>query len=119
MSRTVRTTPRQLRVEEGALESMSLYDLRYAHAELGRAAREGRRPVPKKTRRRITFRLSTVLDCRTGSFSVEIATAESRARLRGRLDAQRIRGLHRAGHDTDGADIPPVHHRHDALWHAW
>lgn len=119
MSRTVRTTPRQLRVQEGALESMSLYDLRYAHAELGRAAREGRRPAPKKMLHRITFRLSMALDCRTGSFPVEIATAESRARLQGRLDAQRIRGLHRAGHDIDGADIPPVHHRHEALWHAW
>ncbi|MEU1287955.1 hypothetical protein [Kitasatospora sp. NPDC005856] len=119
MSRTVRTTPRQLRVQERASESISLYDLRYTRAELGRAAREGRRPAPKKTRHRITFRRSVALDCRTGSFSVEIATAESRARLQGRLDAQRIRGLHRAGHDIDGADIPPVRHRHDALWHAW
>ncbi|MFE4357426.1 hypothetical protein [Kitasatospora sp. NPDC056800] len=98
---------------------MSLYDLRYTRAELARAAREGRRPAPKKTRRRITSWQWQVLDCRTGYFSTEIATAEGRARLRGRLDAQRIRGLHRAGHDLAGADIPPVRHRHDALWHAW
>ncbi|MFJ9444419.1 hypothetical protein ACIRRH_21435 [Kitasatospora sp. NPDC101235] len=98
---------------------MSLYDLRYTHAELARAAREGRRPAPKKTWRRITSWQWMVLYCRKGSFSAEIATAEGRARLQGRLDAQRIRGLHRAGHDLDDADIPPVHHRHGALWNAW
>ncbi|MFD5466068.1 hypothetical protein ACFWIQ_25015 [Kitasatospora sp. NPDC127059] len=119
MSRTVRTTPMRLRARDGASESMSLYDLRYPHAELARAVREGRRPVPEKTRRRITSWQWMVLHCRKGSFSVEIATAEGRARLQGRLDAQRIRGLHHAGHDVDGADLPPVHHRHGVLWNAW
>ncbi|MFD8892711.1 hypothetical protein [Streptomyces sp. NPDC059566] len=119
MSRTVRTTPRQLRVQDDASESMSLYDLRYTHAELARASREGRRPVPAKTLRRITSWQWMVLDCRDGSFSTEIATAERRARLQGRLEAQRIRGLHHGGHDLDGADIPPVRHRHGGLWDAW
>ncbi|MFE5809823.1 hypothetical protein [Streptomyces sp. NPDC056491] len=119
MSRTVRTTPRRLRIQEGASESMSLYDLRYAHAELALAAREGRRPAPAKTLRRITSWQWMVLYCRTGSFSGEIATAEGRARLQGRLHAQRIRGLHRAGHELDDADMPPVRHRHDGLWNAW
>lgn len=119
MSRTVRTTPRQLRVQDAASESMSLYDLRYTHAELARAAREGRRPTPTKTLHRITSWQWMVLDCRKGSFSAEIATAESRARLQGRLEAQRIRGLHHAGHDLDDADIPPVRHRHGGLWNAW
>ncbi|MGW7172096.1 hypothetical protein [Streptomyces xanthophaeus] len=119
MSRTLRTTPRRLRVQEGASESMSLYDLRYAHAELARAAREGRRPAPAKTLRRLTSWQWMVLYCRTGSFSVEIATAERRARLRTRLDVQRIRGMHRAGHELDDAAMPPVRHRHGALWHAW
>jgi hypothetical protein len=98
---------------------MSLHDLRYPHAELTRAAREGRRPVPTKTLLRITVWQWMVLDCRGDSFSTEIAMAEGRARLQGRLQAQRIRGLHRAGHDLDGADIAPVRHRHDALWSAW
>lgn len=119
MSRTVRTTPPRLRIREGASESMSLYDLRYAHAELGQAAREGRRPAPVKTLRRLTSWQSMVLYCRKGSFSAEIATAEGRARLQCRLNAQRIRGLHRAGHEIDDADIPPVRHRHGVLWNAW
>ncbi len=119
MSRTVRTTPRQLRVQDDASVSMFLYSLRYTHAELAQASREGRRPVPTKTLRRITSWQWMVLDCRDGSFSTEIATAERRARLRGRLEAQRIRGLHHGGHDLDGADIPPVRHRHDGLWNAW
>ncbi|WP_406151780.1 hypothetical protein OH797_03610 [Streptomyces anulatus] len=119
MSRTVRTTPRQLRVREGASETTSLYDLRYANAELAQAAREGRRPAPAKTLRQITSWQGMVLYCRKGSFSGEIASAEARARLQGRLEAQRIRGLHRAGRDLDDADIPPVRHRHGVLWHAW
>lgn len=119
MSRTVRTAPRRFRVQEGASESMSLYDLRYATAELARAAREGRRPAPAKARRRLTSWQWMVLYCRKGSFSAEITTAEGRARLRSRLEAQRIRGLHRAGHELDDADIPPVRHRHGVLWNAW
>ncbi|MFF4017971.1 hypothetical protein [Streptomyces sp. NPDC001843] len=118
MSRTVRTTPRRLRVRDGAAEFMSLYDLRYTHAELAQAAREGRRPAPTKTLRRITSWQPLLLDRRDGSFSAAVATAEGRARLRGRLEAQRIRGLHHAGHDLDDVDIPPVRHRHDELWHA-
>ncbi|WP_329177035.1 hypothetical protein [Streptomyces sp. NBC_01477] len=98
---------------------MSLYDLRYTHAVLARAADAGRRPAPAKTLRRITSWQWMVLNCRDGSFSTEISTAERRARLQGRLEAQRIRGLHRAGHDIDDADIPPVRHRHDGLWNAW
>jgi hypothetical protein len=98
---------------------MFLYDLRYTHAEVAQAARAGRRPDPTKTLRRITSWQPMVLDCRTGSFSAEIATAERRARLQGRLEAQRIRGLHRAGHDVDDVAIPPVRHRHGELWHAW
>ncbi|MFI2765429.1 hypothetical protein ACH5A3_42535 [Streptomyces echinatus] len=98
---------------------MSLYDLRYPHAELAQAAREGRRPVPTKTLRRIISWQSMVRHCRKGSFSAEIATAEGRARLRGRLEAQRARGLHRAGHALDDVDIPPIRHRHGELWHAW
>ncbi|MFE1409746.1 hypothetical protein ACFW6F_02840 [Streptomyces sp. NPDC058746] len=98
---------------------MSLYALRYATAELTRAAREDRRPTPAKTLRRLTSCQWMVLYCRTGSFSAEIATAESRARLQGRLDAQRIRGLHRAGHEIDDADVLPVRHRHGVLWNAW
>lgn len=119
MSRTVRTTPLRLRVRNGTSESMSLHDLRYPYAELTRAAREGRRPVPAKALHRITTWQYMALDCRSGSFRTEIATAEARARLRLRLEARRIRGLHRAGHDVDDADIPPVRHRHDGLWHAW
>jgi len=119
MSRTVRTTPRQLRVREGGSESMSLYDLRYTTAELARAARNGRRPAPTKTLPRITSWEWMTLYSRTSSFSVEITTAEGRARLQWRLDIQRIRGLHRAGHELDDADIPPVRHRHGALWNAW
>lgn len=119
MSRTVRTTPRHLRVREGASESTFLYDLRYAKAELARAAREGRRPAPAKRRHRITSWQWMVLYCRKGSFSGEVASAEGRARLQGRLEAQRIRGLHRAGHDLVDADVPPVRHRHGVLWNAW
>lgn len=119
MSRTVRTTPRRLRLQEGASESMSLYNLRYSHAAMAQGAREGRRPVPTKMLRRITSWHWMVLDCRKGSFSAEIATAEGRARLQGRLEAQRIRGLHYAGHDLADADIPPFRHRHDGLWNAW
>ncbi len=119
MSRTVLTTPSQLRLRECASESTFLVDLRYANAELAQAAREGRRPGPAKTLRRITSWQWTVLYCRKGSFSSEIASAEGRARLQGRLEAHRIRGLHRAGHDLDDADIPPVRHRHGVLWNAW
>ncbi|WP_405533767.1 hypothetical protein OG592_42750 (plasmid) [Streptomyces avidinii] len=98
---------------------MSLYDLRYAHAEMARAAREGRRPAPAKTLRQVTSWQWMVLYCRTGSFSAEIATDEGRARLQERLKAQRIRGLHRAGHELDDVDMFPVRHRHGVLWHAW
>ena len=119
MSKTVRTTPSRFRVRERFSESMSLYDLRYSHAELSQAAREGRRPAPKKTLRRITSWQWMLLYCREDSFSVEIATAERRARQHGRLEAQRIRGLHRAGHDLADVDIPPVRHRHGGLWNAW
>ena len=119
MSRTVRTTPRRLRIQDVASESMSLYDLRHTHAELARAAREGRRAAPTKVLHRITSWQWMVLHCRKGSFSAEIATAEGRARLQGRLEAQRIRGLHHADHDLDDADIPPVRHRHGGLWNAW
>ncbi|WP_432751951.1 hypothetical protein ACE1OA_00265 [Streptomyces sp. JL2001] len=59
------------------------------------------------------------LDCRTASYSTEITTAEARARLQTRLDAQRVRGLHHAGHDLADTDIPPTRHRHGALWNAW
>ncbi|MEV7026133.1 hypothetical protein [Kitasatospora sp. NPDC093558] len=118
MSRTARTTPRRLRVREGGSESVSLRDLRYPNAEPADAAREGRRPTPTTTLRLITSWTCLALDYRTGSYATEIATAEARARLQGRLDAQRIRGLHRAGHDVDGADIPPVRHRHGACWNA-
>ncbi|MGW2641217.1 hypothetical protein [Streptomyces sp. NPDC001348] len=118
MSRTVRTTPWRLRVRDGAVESMSQYDLRYTHAESAQAACEGRRPAPTKTLRRVTCWKPMVLDCRTDSFSAAVATAEGRARLQGRLAAQRIRGLHHAGHDLDDVDIPPVRHRHGELWHA-
>ncbi|CAN3985734.1 hypothetical protein KPATCC21470_8466 [Kitasatospora purpeofusca] len=119
MSRTVRTTPSRLRVRKGARESMFLYDLRYSHAEPARAAREGRRPAPARTLRRITSWQWMVLHCRGDSLSVLTATAEGRARLRGRVAAQRIRGLHRAGHEVEGEDMPPVRHRHGALWNAW
>lgn len=119
MSRTVRTTPRRLRVQDVASESISLYDLRYTHVELAQAAREGHRPAPTKMLHRITSWQWMELYCRKGSFSDEIATAEGRARLQGRLEAQRIRGLHHAGHDLDDADIPPVRHRHGGLWNAW
>lgn len=81
MSRTVRTTPRHLRVRDGASESTFLYDLRYANAELARAAREGRRPAPAKRLRRTTSWQWMVLYCRKGSFSGEVASAEGRARL--------------------------------------
>ncbi|MFB8139275.1 hypothetical protein [Streptomyces parvus] len=87
MSRTVRTTPRQLCHHEGASKSTSLYDLRYANAELAQATREGRRPAPAKTLRRITSWQWMVLYSRKGSFSGEIASAEGRARLRRRLEA--------------------------------
>lgn len=119
MSRTVRTTPSRLRRREGASESTFLYDLRYASAGLAQAAREGRRPAPAKTLHRTTSWQWMVLYCRKGSFSGEIASAEGRARLQGRLEAQRVRGLHRAGHDLGDADIPPVRHRHGVLWDAW
>lgn len=119
MSRTVRTIPRRLRVREGASESMSLYDLRYTYAELARAAREGRRPVPTKTLQRITSWQWRELDCRGGWFVREVAAVESRARLRSRIEARRIRELHRAGHGIDDADIPPARHRHGALRDAW
>ncbi|WP_406109982.1 hypothetical protein [Kitasatospora purpeofusca] len=98
---------------------MSLYDLRYSHAELARAAYEGRRPAPARTLRRITSWQWMVLHCRDDSFSVQIATVEGRARLRARLAAQRIRGLHRAGHELEGEELPPVRHRHGVLWNAW
>ncbi|MFD7900882.1 hypothetical protein ACFV4G_01420 [Kitasatospora sp. NPDC059747] len=111
MSRTARTAPWHRRVREGPSESLSLRDLRYPNAELAAAAREGRRPAPTTTRRRIATWEYLALDYRTGSFPTWIATAEARARRQGRSDAQRIRGLHRAGHDVDGADIPPVRHR--------
>ncbi|MFB8201455.1 hypothetical protein [Kitasatospora purpeofusca] len=97
---------------------MSLYDLRYSHAELARAAREGRRPAPARTLRRTTTWQWIMLHCRGDSFSVEIATAEGRARLRGRLAARRIRGLHRAGHEVEGEDMAPVRHRRGVLWNA-
>ncbi|MEU8513522.1 hypothetical protein AB0C76_18310 [Kitasatospora sp. NPDC048722] len=116
MSRTARTTPWHLRVREGLSESVSLRDLRYPNAELAAAAHEGRRPAPVATCRRITTWEYLALDYRTGSFPTWIATAEARARLRARLDAQRIRGLHRAGHDVDGADVPPVRHRRGVRW---
>ncbi|MEE1782897.1 hypothetical protein PUR71_08205 [Streptomyces sp. SP17BM10] len=116
MSRTARTTPRHLRVREGMAESVSLRDLRYSTAELSDAAREGRRPAPTATRRRIITWEYLALDYRTASFPTWIAAAEAGARLRGRLDAQRIRGLHRAGHSVDGADIPPVRHRRGLRW---
>lgn len=119
MSRTVRTTPARLRVLDGTAQSMSLYDLRYTHAETARAAREGRRPAPTRTLRRITSWHCMMLYCRRGWFAAETAAAEGRARLQGRVEAQRIRGLHRAGHDLDDADIPPVRHRHGGLWDAW
>ncbi|TVZ84813.1 hypothetical protein [Streptomyces sp. BK340] len=98
---------------------MSLYDLRYATAELAQAVREDGRPAPAKTLRRLTSWQWMVLYCRKGSFSAEIATTEGRARLQSRLEAQRIRALHRAGHELDDADIPPVRHRHGVLWNAW
>ena len=106
----------RFRAREGVSESMSLYDFRYTHAELARAAREGRRPVPARTLRRIASWGCMALYCRSGSFGTEIATAERRARLQARLDAQQIRSLHRAGHELDDADIPPARHRHGALW---
>ncbi|MER5479409.1 hypothetical protein ABT026_20920 [Streptomyces sp. NPDC002734] len=119
MSRTVRTLPRRLRVPDGAGESAFLHDLRHTRAASARAARQGRRPVPVRTLRRVTSWQWTEPDSRDRSFATEVATAESRARLRCRLEAQRIRGLHRAGHDIEGADIVPVRHRHEGLWHAW
>ncbi|MFF7590559.1 hypothetical protein ACFZCK_24040 [Kitasatospora purpeofusca] len=97
---------------------MSLYDLRYSHAELARAAREGRRPAPARRLHRTTTWQWIMLHCRGDSFTVQTATAEGRARLRGRLAAQRICGLHRAGHEVEGEDMPPVRHRRGVLWNA-
>lgn len=119
MSRTVRTTPWRLRVRDGVSESMSLYDLRYPHAELELAARQGRRPVPTRTLRRTTSWQWMALDCRGAWFSAEVSEAEGRARLQTRLAAQRLRALHHAGHSLDDVDVPPIHHRHNALWNAW
>ncbi|WP_448316654.1 hypothetical protein [Streptomyces sp. CO7] len=119
MSRTVRTLPGRLRVPDGAGESVFLHDLRHTHAATARAAREGRRPVPDRILRKVTSWQWMEPDSRDRCFAAWVATAEGRARLRCRLEAQRIRGLHRAGHDVDGADIVPVRHRHEGLWHAW
>jgi hypothetical protein len=120
MSRTARTAPYRLRAQAGNKESVQLYDLRYTHTEMTRAAREGRRPTPSQTCRRITTYSYGALWCRSGNwFHAEVATRECGARLRARLDSQRIRGLHRAGQSLDDADIPPVRHRHGALWDAW
>ncbi|MFI5531117.1 hypothetical protein ACIA8O_21510 [Kitasatospora sp. NPDC051853] len=118
MSRTVRTTPHRLRSSESGPVSVTRYDLRHPEAELTRAAREGRRPAPVRTLRRLRSWNWIRLDGRTGGFACEIATAERRGRLRARLEAERLRALHRASHPLDGADVPPVRHRHDALWHA-
>ncbi|MER5642787.1 hypothetical protein ABT095_38360 [Kitasatospora sp. NPDC002227] len=97
---------------------MSLHDLRYSQAALALAVREGRRPLPRHSRHQVTSWHWLQLVGRKGSFHSEIAMTESRFRLRCRLDAQRLRGLHRAGHDLDGADIPPARHRRGALWRA-
>ncbi|MFJ8042278.1 hypothetical protein ACIRBX_17415 [Kitasatospora sp. NPDC096147] len=118
MSRTVRTIPYRLRTAEPGPVSLARLDLRYPHAELTRAAREGRRPVPVPTLRRLRSRHWNRLDGSTDGFTAMIATSNGRARLRARLAADRIRGLHRAGHSVDGADVPPARHRRDALWHA-
>ncbi|GAA3015218.1 hypothetical protein GCM10020229_28030 [Kitasatospora albolonga] len=118
MSRTVRTTPYRLRSTGPGPVSLARLDLRYPHAELARAASEGRRPVPAPTLRRLRSWHPYRLDGRTDSCTTMIATSNARARLRARLAADRIRGLHRAGHSVDGADVPPARHRRDALWHA-
>lgn len=119
MSRTVRTMPWRLGVREGGSVSLALYDLRYDRAETARAVREGRRPVPVKALRRTTCSWWVGLECRGGWFASEVAAVEGRARMRSRVEAERIRGLHRAGYGVDDADIAPVRHRHGALWDAW
>ncbi|MEU8002707.1 hypothetical protein AB0B66_16255 [Catellatospora sp. NPDC049111] len=103
-----RTTPGTL----PALRVAELCDLRYSHACLRDARREGRRPRPQRLGHRVEvhrFARWRPGDADAGRFARE-EERKARQRLR-----RALRMAVRDPHDPD-LDIPPFHHRHGAQW---
>ncbi|TXS44514.1 hypothetical protein EAO77_34015 [Streptomyces sp. t39] len=98
-----------------------MYDLRYSSRVLADAAREGRRPLPRRVRRAVvvyTFLRSR--DDRLIGAAATIAERRARALLRSGvvslLRAARTPPGSAAADAVGAADVPPVRHRHGALW---
>ncbi|WP_155374682.1 hypothetical protein [Catellatospora vulcania] len=98
-------TSRPLRVAE-------LYDLRYSHACLRDARREGRRPRPQRLRHRVEVHRWARWRPGDDDAARFAARAEREARQRLR---KALRAAVRDPHDPD-LDVLPYHHRHGAQW---
>lgn len=129
MSRTVHHIPR--RHSAGGDEpgdpwrAVVIADLRYTAACLNEAARDGHRPRPHLTRRKVGVYVWGRSDTRDRSVSWWSAVEERRERQRLRRSADAIRALVNARSDgrlaiesAEDRDIPPARHRRNALWQA-
>ncbi|MFF6788995.1 hypothetical protein ACVW0K_003936 [Streptomyces filamentosus] len=102
----------------GPLRTVVLYDLRYSARVLAEAAEAGRRPRPRRVRRRVAVHWLPRHGKDT-QLTVAANLEERRARqaLRARLTALR-HALDAAGTTdaADSVDVPPARHRRGVLW---
>lgn len=98
-----------------------LFDLRYSHAVMRRAAVEGCRPEPQKLHRRSPIYDFARLSRHSRTISVLASIDESRLRQALRHRCRLAVALHRAGTDLAefGFDIAPGRHRRNAVWQSW
>lgn len=130
MSRTAHhPIPRRLEEAGGSAfsgapwRSVRCFDLRYNARVLAEAAREGRRPRPRRIVRRVdVYAWGRHLAC-DGEIGAAAALAEGRERMRLRVGVVRVRavvhGSAAGGFDVTAAesvDIPPARHRRNGLY---
>ncbi|MEU7255638.1 hypothetical protein AB0B21_07495 [Streptomyces rimosus] len=100
---------------------MVLHDLRYSARTLTEAARESRRPRPRRVRRTVVIH-SFPRYQRDRSVARWSAQEERRARQRLRRQVGNLLGLvnsvsgELALDAVDTVDVPPARHRRGALW---
>ncbi|MGV9453361.1 hypothetical protein [Streptomyces sp. NPDC003635] len=127
MSRTVHHTPNRHRTAPahwplgtaGPCTAHALAELRFSHAELSRARREGRRPGPERVVRAFAaYTYPRGLG--------ERWTSPYERRARAALQAFRVKALHHLRASSPGSlhtaaetlDHPPTRHRHRDPWEA-
>lgn len=109
---------------EGPWRSVRCFDLRYSARVLAEAAREGRRPRPRRIVRRVDVYAWGRYLASDGEIGAAAALAEGRERMRLRAGVVLVRAVVNSsaagGLDVTAAesvDIPPARHRRDGLHH--